>query len=411
MERTNNKNHVAEVKELKPHSGRSGSGPVLRIALVTNHPPPFRIPIYERIAQAPGVELHAVFCSEREPNREWELPPLRFNHVFLKERFVARGTNYIHNNPDVLTALSRIAPDVIVTTGFNPTFLYAFGYSVIRNVPHVPMTDGTNISEAALSRWHRAVRRIVYARSRAFIAASLGGLRLYADYGIPRESSFLSCLCIDNDAYAANTGGADEVPQKLYDLMFCGRIVADKNPLFALQVADGLATRLGRRTSILFVGSGEQEAELNAMADKLALRVDVTVNGHAQQHELPALYASARVFLFPTARDVWGVVANEACAAGLPVIITPEAGVAGELVLDGENGFVCGLDLSQWIDRAELLLANDALYQRFSARSLNLVSGYSFDHAADGIIQACLHATGRRHDDNDAYNARGRKVG
>ncbi|MEC4721961.1 glycosyltransferase [Noviherbaspirillum sp. CPCC 100848] len=408
MERTNYNNHVAQVKVLKPHSGRNGKSSVLRIALVTNHPPPFRIPIYERIARMPGVELHAIFCSEREPNRQWSLPPLHFNHVFLKERFVERGSNYIHNNPDVLAALNRIAPDVIVTTGFNPTFLYAFGYSVIRNVPHVPMTDGTNISEAALSRWHRAVRRIVYSRSRAFIAASLGGLRLYADYGIPRESGFLSCLCIDNDAYAAYAG----TQEKQYDLIFCGRIVADKNPLFALQLADGLATRLGRRTSILFVGSGEQEAELNAMADKLALRVDVTINGHAEQHELPALYGSARLFLFPTARDVWGVVANEACAAGLPVIVTPDAGVAGELVLDGENGFVCGLDLGQWIDRAELLLTNDALYRRFAARSLDLVAGYSFNHAADGIVQACLHATGRRHDDDDdACQSHGRKVG
>lgn len=405
-ERTNKKNQAAQVTELKPHSARNGKGSALRIALITNHPPPFRIPIYERIAQTPGVELHAIFCSEREPNRQWELPPLRFNHVFLKERFIERGSNYIHNNPDVLAALNGIAPDVIVTTGFNPTFLYAFAYAVIRNVPHVPMTDGTDISEASLSRWHRAVRRIVYARSRAFLAASLGGLRLYADYGIPRESGFLSCLCIDNDAYAAQAA----LQPKQYDLMFCGRIVADKNPLFALQLADGLATRLGRRTSILFVGSGEQEAELNAMADKLALRVDVSINGHAEQHELPALYASARVFVFPTARDVWGVVANEACAAGLPVMVTPDAGVAGELVLDGENGFICGLDLGQWIDRAELLLTNDALYRRFAARSLDLVSGYSFDHAADGIIQACRHAAGRRYDD-DACQPRGRKVG
>ncbi|WP_151635202.1 glycosyltransferase [Noviherbaspirillum aerium] len=404
-ESTNNKNHAAQVTELKPHSPRNGRSAGLRIALVTNHPPPFRIPIYERIARTPGIDLHAVFCSEREPNRQWALPPLRFNHVFLKERYISRGANYIHNNPDVLTALNKIAPDVIVTTGFNPTFLYAFGYAVVRNVGHVPMTDGTDISEAALSRWHRAVRRIVYARSRAFIAASLGGLRLYADYSIARESSFLSCLCIDNDAYAEQA----DTQQKQYDLMFCGRMVADKNPLFALQVADGLATRLGRRTSILFVGSGAQEAELNAMADKLALRVDVTINGHAEQHELPSLYGAAKVFLFPTARDVWGVVANEACASGLPVIVTPEAGVAGELVLDGENGFICGLDLAQWIDRAELLLTNHVLYRRFSTRSRTLASGYTFDHAADGIIQACLHAAGKRND--DVFGAHGRKVG
>ena len=59
-------------------------------------------------------------------------------------------------------------------------------------------------------------------------------------------------------------------------------------------------------------------------------------HGFAAQRELPDLYRSAKVFLFPTLADVWGVVANEACAAGLPVIVSPHAGVAGELVRDDD---------------------------------------------------------------------------
>ncbi|HVL75550.1 MAG TPA: hypothetical protein VM406_06000, partial [Noviherbaspirillum sp.] len=192
--------------------------PVLRIALVTNHPPPFRIPVYERIAALPDVEMYGIFCSRREPNREWEVPPLAFNHLFLKERFVARGSNFIHNNPDVFATLRRIAPDVIVTTGFNPTHLYAFGYALSHRIPHVPMTDGTDISEQALSRVHTLIRRFVYSRSSAYIAASRGGLRLYRSYDIAPEHCFQSCLCIDNAAYLEN----DVAPPR-FDLMFCGR--------------------------------------------------------------------------------------------------------------------------------------------------------------------------------------------
>lgn len=365
---------------------------MLRIALVTNHPPPFRIPIYHKVAGTPGIDLRVIFCSPREPNRQWDLPPMHFRHSFLKEQFVARGSNFIHNNPDVLTSLLRIQPDVIVTTGFNPTHLYAFAYAVLRGIAHVPMTDGTDISEQALSRWHRMIRRMVYARSRAFIAASHGGKRLYESYGIRPEHCFQSCLCTDNDAFINDA----RQPEKRYDLVFCGRIVEEKSPLFTLRVAAGVARQLRRRISVLYVGTGEQEDALKQEAAQHEGMVEAVFHGHALQQELPALYRSARIFLFPTVHDAWGVVANEACAAGLPIVVSPHAGVAGELVVDGDNGFVCPLDLEQWIDRVALLLCNDALYRQFSRRSAALVGGYTFEQAAAGIVAACSHASGPR---------------
>jgi glycosyltransferase involved in cell wall biosynthesis len=375
---------------------------MFRIVLITNHPPPFRIPIYERIGRMPGIDFEAVFCSQREPNRQWELPPLRFKHTFLRERFVTRGDNFIHNNPDVIPVLRRLAPDVIITTAFNPTFLYAMGYALAKGIPHVPMTDGTDASEQALSAAHRLLRRLVYSRSKAFISASVGGLRLYESYGISRKHWFQSCLCIDNHAYRSTT----ETQHKEFDFIFCGRMVQDKNPLFALRVAADVARRLGRKTRILFVGSGDQEQEVQAEAAAQPDLVEAEFNGHAEQHELPGLYRSARLFLFPTLRDVWGVVANEACAAELPILVSPHAGVIGELVLDGENGFVCELDVAAWSERAAALLTQPVLYQRFARCSGALVCKYTFDHAAGGIVDACRHALGERIPENIKQPAR-----
>ncbi len=341
----------------------------------------------------PGVEFQAIFCTRREPNRQWELPPLQFPHIFLRERFVSRGSNFIHNNPDVLTALRRLNPDVIVTTGFNPTHLYAFAYAQLRGIPHVPMTDGTDVSEQSLSFRHRWVRKLVYARSKAFVSASLGGRRLYQTYGVPLQHWFQSCLCVDNNAYLRTP----EPEHKEFDLIFCGRLVEDKNPLFALQVAAGVGRRLGRRTRILFVGSGEQEGMLRAAADEMAADLDASFHGHAEQNVLPSLYRSASVFLFPTAGDVWGVVANEACAAELPIIVSPNAGVVGELVLDGQNGFVRELELEQWVEATVSVLARPALRQRFAQCSAKLVNRFTFEQAAIGIVDACRHATDERY--------------
>jgi glycosyltransferase involved in cell wall biosynthesis len=397
--------HLTSVEPIGNYSRNVRGERRLRIAIVTNHPPPFRIPIYEKIGQMPDVDLQVIFCSRREPNRQWKLPPLNFNHIFLRECFVTRGDNFIHNNFDVVSALMRFAPDVVVTTGFNPTYLYAFGYTRAKGVLHVPMTDGTDVSEEALSTSHKLIRRFVYSRSQAFVAASEGGRRLYESYGIASEHCFLSCLCIENEAYLA--GPPHE--EKKFDFIFCGRIVEAKNPVFALQVARDVARRLGRKVTILFVGSGAQEELIKSEASLHPDLIEAEFNGFAAQHELPSLYRSARIFLFPTLADVWGVVANEACAAGLPMLVSPHAGVANELVLDGENGFVCELDIGVWAERAELLLTQPAVYHRFSRRSRSLVNEYTFENAALGLVAACRHAYSGGKGDMKAENKK--KVG
>jgi glycosyltransferase involved in cell wall biosynthesis len=390
-----NKNSRARLESLEPSADQprdTRNVPTLKLVIITNHPPPFRIPIYERIGKMPGMDLQVIFCSKREPNREWKLPELDFKHSFLRERFVTKGDNFIHNNVDVIKELNRLAPDVIVTTGFNPTYLYAFGYAMMKGAVHIPMTDGTDLSEEALSRWHKLVRKFVYAKSDAFVSASAGGQRLYASYGIAANLCFKSCLCINNEAYL----NEDTHRSKEFDFIFCGRMVEGKNPLFALEVAKEVALRMRRKTRILFVGSGTQEEEVKRQAARAADLVEYEFNGFASQEELPALYRSARIFLFPTLADVWGVVANEACAAGLPVIVSPHAGVAGELILHGENGFVCEINVDMWAARAEQLLTAPLLYERFSKRSRAVVGVYTFDHAAAGLVAACRHALAKR---------------
>lgn len=357
---------------------------MLRIAIVTNTPPPYRVPVFQRLGRMTDITFQAIFCAEREPNRRWDLPRLEFDHVFLRERFLTVNGRYIHNNPDVISALRHFAPDVVITDGFNPTHLYAFGYAWTRGLVHVAMTDGTDVSEQGLSRLHKLVRRFIYARSGAFIPASAGGQRHYESYGVPAEHCFTSCLCVDNAAFAPEPG-----QRKRFDFIFSGRIEAVKNPDFALQVAVEAAKRLGRKVSILFVGAGSLEESVRKLAASRSSLVDAQFHGFAKQRELPALYRSARIFLFPTSWDPWGVVANEACAAGLPVLVSPEAGVAGELICDGENGFICELNADRWAEKAVLLLSQQDVWDDFSRRSLCLVGEYTYDNAASGIAQAC----------------------
>ena len=372
---------------------------MLKIVLVANLPPPYRVPIYQRIAALPEVHLHVLFCCRREPNRQWDLPPLDFDHSFLHEQFFTFDERYIHNNPDVLLHLFRLAPDVVVINGFNPTHLYAALYAIVRRCLLVPMTDGTAMSEKNLTFLHRVIRRLVYSRSDAFIAASQGGIRLYKQYGIAPDRCYLSCLCADNRAYALEAKVNDERHQagteKLYDFIFSCRIEPVKNPLFALDVAVEVAQKLQRKIRIVFVGSGSMASLVREAAEQQAAYIEAHFTGFATQGQLPSLYHSARILLMPTRWDPWGIVVNEACAAGLPVIVSPAAGAAGELIRDHYNGFVSELHLERWSQQAISLLTQPDLYASFSQRSSQIVKAYTFDTATHGFISACENAAAK----------------
>jgi glycosyltransferase involved in cell wall biosynthesis len=359
-----------------------------RVALVANIPAPYRVPVYGLLAAQPGLDLRLFFCSERESEHTWNLDHIQVPHVFLRERVFSWRGRVVHANVDVWAALRAFRPDVVVTTGFSPTHLLAFAYARLHGARHVAMTDGTVASEARLSVVHRWIRRHMYRRTEACVGASEGSLAIYRQYGVPAASMFKSQLCADNEAFASVANVARDV-----DFVFCGRFAAGKQPLFAIQVAALAATRLGRRVRLMLVGSGPLDASLRQAVARVADRVDAEFAGFATQAELPGHYARARLMLFPSAADTWGVVANEACAAGVPVLVSPQASVAGDLVLDGQNGRVLPLDATRWAVAAAELLSDDSAWRRMSRCSLDRVRPCTYANAALGLADAVAHAT------------------
>lgn len=357
---------------------------MIRIVLITNVPAPYRIPVFNIIAKDRRFNLTVVFCAERYPGSTWDYGKIECPHVFLRENFYKKPGEIIHNNFGVLRHLLRIKPDVVITSGFNPTMLYAYGYARLWGKKHIPLGDGTLMSESHLSSIHRLIRRTVFRGSAAFIGASDMALSLYESYGVDRNLLFKSPLSVENARFTR----AHNQPKR-FDALFCARFIEWKNPLFVIEVAAALRKVLQREIFLVFAGKGPLENAMRKRLQELHYK-NFTFQGYVDQEALPELYGSARVLLFPSANDPWGVVVNEACAAGLPVITTPYAGVAGELVRDNENGFICAIDIPTWVDRLQRLLTNDGLYQSFSQKSVELVEKYNYEAAAQGIIAATL---------------------
>lgn len=117
-------------------------------------------------------------------------------------------------------------------------------------------------------------------------------------------------------------------------LLYVGRVSREKS-LDLLVTAFRELVDAGANLSLAIIGDGPYRDEVT----KELVGYPVLLTGFMQGEELQRAYASADLFVFPSATDTFGNVVLEAQASGLPVIVT-DAGGPRELMIDGETGAV-----------------------------------------------------------------------
>jgi glycosyltransferase involved in cell wall biosynthesis len=242
--------------------------------------------------------------------------------------------------------------------------------------------------DSNISYLQKSIRKITYNYfAKAFIGASKQTLSWYKHYNknISSKMLFLSALCADNN-YFNNYFESHRINKK-YDMMYSGRIVDLKNPLFFAEVAKKVKKILGR-CSVLIIGEGDEKLKADMFCTFEEHAIDYDFQGFVKHVKLPEYYAQAKILLLPTSGDCWGVVINEAMVSGVPVITTDMTAAAGELVLDGINGYVLPLDADLWTEKIVALLTDNKKLNELSEAAKDTVKKFNFDTAAEGIIKA-----------------------
>ena len=90
---------------------------------------------------------------------------------------------------------------------------------------------------------------------------------------------------------------------------------------------------------IVLVGSGALRPELKSSPLRRTYR-SCALLGFVNQRQLPAIYAAADFLVLPSEYEPFGLVVNEAFAAGRTAIVSEACGSVGDLVEDGETGYV-----------------------------------------------------------------------
>jgi glycosyltransferase involved in cell wall biosynthesis len=87
-------------------------------------------------------------------------------------------------------------------------------------------------------------------------------------------------------------------------------------------------------------GGGSEEATLKQLVHGLGVADLVEFTGQVPSDRVANAYAGADLFILPSDIEPWGLVVNEALAAGVPVMCPFWVGAVADLVIDGVTGFV-----------------------------------------------------------------------
>ena len=135
-----------------------------------------------------------------------------------------------------------------------------------------------------------------------------------------------------------------------FDLIFVAQLIKRKQPIFIVSVMKHLPGK-----SLLIIGDGPLRQKMEQSLVEIG--ADFTTLGGVPYEDMPKYFAQAKLCLFPTLLDTWGIVANEALTAGCWVITTDKAGCADDLIIRGQSGLVLPLVAKDWAYMVNWILA------------------------------------------------------
>jgi hypothetical protein len=267
----------------------------------------------------------------------------------------------------ISSALNKLKPDLLVVCGYGvPGMVSALHWTqgLVKKVPSILLSDST-AEDAPRSRWREGIKRRVVARCAAAFVAGRRQRDYMTSLGLPAERIFSGYDVVDNGYFEASTDSrrAGVRPAFIPDRPFflaSSRFVPEKNLVRLLEAFACYRKNAGPLGwDLVLLGDGVLRSQLEKRRDQLMLESAVLMPGFKQYGDLPDYYAWAGAFVHCSTSEPWGLVVNEAMAAGLPVLVSQRCGCVPDLLEDGKNGFTFDPCDVQTLARLMLKISSD----------------------------------------------------
>ena len=279
-------------------------------------------------------------------------------HVVFPGRIYER-ISPLEMQPALAAQLKLIRPDVIAICGYSTSD--ALGILVwCRRYgrPAILMSDST-ADDRRRSGWKEWLKRRLVSQYRAGLCAGRLQRSYLEQLGMEPERIFEGIDAIDNDYFRTGAERARlnkseyqglpglQSPEPFF--LASARFLKDKNLDGLLRAYADYRRRLIETRDghtpwrLVILGDGDERPALERLVYAEDIQ-GVSFPGFRQVDELPIYFGLATVFIHPTQHETWGLVVNEAMAAGLPVLVSNRCGCVPDLISEGGNGFTFSPD-------------------------------------------------------------------
>ncbi|MGN1015493.1 MAG: glycosyltransferase family 4 protein [Faecousia sp.] len=178
------------------------------------------------------------------------------------------------------------------------------------------------------------------------------------------------------------------IPESATVLLSVGDLNKNKNHRAVLEALSGMENR---NLYYVVCGRGPLKEELEALAREKGLGDRVRFMGY--RNDIPAFYAMADVFVFPSFREGLSVSVMEAMASGLPVVCSRIRGNT-DMVEDGDNGYLIDPGNPESIARALRSLEDSGKREAIAGNNREKAEEYSLQTIAEQYRRVYLEASG-----------------
>ena len=371
----------------------------IKTLLLTEIISPYRIPVFNEIAQTLKDEFSVLFFGVSEKRREWKIykENIRFRYEVLPHILFQKGDSAPYFfNPAIVYKLIKYSPDVIIIGGYHhPSSLLALSYARLFRKRVILWCESNKYDYRGNHPIKEAYKRWFVRNCSGYIAAGEASFEYLIYLGAAAGKIWIAPNAVDNDYFSRQCNKhrhtkeafkqSKGYPDKL--LLYVGRLIDLKGILDLLKVFQIISSEqldLG----LLLIGSGRGQERYKEFCKMNNIK-NVFFEGFVHQEELPLYYAACDIFVLPTHSDPWGLVLNEAMACKLPVVSSDAAGAAQNLIVNGKNGYIFRKgDIYQLAAYLKEILKDEQTRAKMGKASSDIINNYSPLKCAQGFIRA-----------------------
>lgn len=177
-------------------------------------------------------------------------------------------------------------------------------------------------------------------------------------------------------------------------LLYLGTLQPKKNLVRLVQSLNILISRYPSITLVIAGKKGWLYEEIFSEVKKLGLEEKVVFTGFVSEEEKPHLLKEAKVFLFPSLYEGFGIPVLEAMSMGVPVVTSKEGSLPE---VGGEAAIYCDPYNVESIAEAvrEVLNLNENARNEIIRKGLEQVKKFSWERCAKTVLEA-LEGTKKR---------------